>query len=131
VLLLNDRINVKFDPETYKQIKLIADKNNISMSEVVRNFTIQGLNGTLTQQNLDILIPVIREQLKSILDPAVNRLASLSAKTCIQAGAAAYLCAETLSKFVPEEFLEDFAEAYEKARKKSVAYTKSNNVDLD
>jgi len=66
VLLLNDRINVKFDPETYKQIKLIADKNNISMSEVVRNFTIQGLNGTLTQQNLDILIPVIREQLKSI-----------------------------------------------------------------
>ena len=66
MLLLNDRINVKFDPETYKQIKLIADKNNISMSEVVRNFTIQGLNGTLTQQNLDILIPVIREQLKSI-----------------------------------------------------------------
>lgn len=126
----NTRINVQFDIDSYKQIKLIADKNHISMSEVVRSWAMQGLNGTLTQKNLDILIPIIREQLSSILDPAVNRLASLSAKTCVQAGAAAYLTAEAILKFVPENKSEEVIESYERARKKSVLYTKGK-ADLD
>lgn len=125
-----ERINVTFDIDTYNQIKLIADKNNNSMSEIVRDWAIQGLNGTLTQQNLDILIPIIREQLNSLLKPAVDRLSKLSAKACVQAGTAAYLSAEALSKFVPDEFIEDFNLAYESARKKSVMYMK-NNSDLD
>jgi hypothetical protein len=44
------------------------------MSEVVRDWSIQGLNGTLTEKNLDVLVPIIREQFSSILNPAVNRL---------------------------------------------------------
>lgn len=120
------RINVTFDIESYNQIKLIADKNHISMSEVVREWSMQGLNGTLTQKNLDVLVPIIREQLRSILDPAVNRLASLSAKTCVQAGAAAYLSAEALHSFVPPERSQEFLEAYESARKKGVIYAKGN-----
>lgn len=121
-----ERINVTFDIESYKQIKLIADKNHQSMSEVVRDWAMQGLDGTLTEQNLNVLIPIIREQLDSILNPAVNRLASLSAKTCVQAGAAAYLAAEALNSFVPSEKSQDFMDAYESARKKSVAYMKGN-----
>lgn len=120
------RINVTFDIETYKQIKLIADKNKSTMSETVRDWAMLGLNGTLTQKNLDVIIPIIRDQLSSILDPAVNRLAALSAKTCVQAGAAAYLAAEALNSFVPPEKSQDFIDAYESARKKSVAYTKGN-----
>lgn len=121
-----ERINVQFDSNSYEQIKLIAEKNHISMSEVVRNWSMQGLNGTLTEQNLDFLIPIIREQLKSIIDPSINRLASLTAKTCIQAGAAAYLSAEVMSKFLPEELAEEYLESYERARKKSVIYARSN-----
>lgn len=124
------RINVTFDIDTYNQIKAIADKNKLSMSEVVRDWALQGLNGTLTQKNLDVLVPIIRDQLKSIIDPAVNRLATLSVKTCIQAGASAYLSAEALHSFVPEERSEDFLISYENARKKAVAYAKSKS-DID
>lgn len=120
-----ERINITFDIETYNQIKLIAHKQNKSLSEVARNWVIQGLNGTLNTDNLDILVPVIREQLKSIIDPSINRLAALSAKTCVQAGAAAYLTAEAILKFVPENEREDVAKTYEAARKKAVIYTKS------
>lgn len=122
VMSENPRVNVTFDPDTYDQIKLIADKNNKSMSEVVRDWTMLGLNGTLAQQNLDVLTPILREQLKSIIDPAVERLATMNAKTCVQAGAAAYLSAEAISKFVPVKEQEEFLRAYEGARKKAVHY---------
>lgn len=125
-----ERINPTFDIDTYNQIKLISEKRGISMSELVRDWAIEGLNGTVTQNNIDVLAPIIREQLSSILDPAVERLSSLSAKACVQAGAAAYLSAEAILKFVPEEEREEFAKTYEAARKKSVLYMRGK-ADLD
>lgn len=122
----NKRISITLSIEDFNAIKHIADRKNISMAEVIRDWTIQGLNGSLTEKNLDLLIPIIRNQLKSILDPAVNRLATLSAKACVQAGAAAYLSAEALNSFVPPDKSQDFVEAYESARKKSVAYLRGN-----
>lgn len=124
------RITVTFTDAEYEAIKNISSKQKISMSEVVRNFSVQGINGKLTQDNLDFIIPIIRNQLSSLLNPAVDRLSKLSAKTCVQAGAAAYLSAEALSKFVPHEYMSDYTESYEKARKRAVGYMK-NNSDLE
>lgn len=125
-----ERINVTFTSDTYNQIKLVADKSGKSMSELVRDWSMEGLNGTLTENNLDVLAPIIREQLRSILDPAVERLATLSAKTCVQAGAAAYLSAEAILKFVHEEEKEEVVKSYEAARKKAVHYMRGR-ADLD
>lgn len=125
-----ERINVTFTIDTYNQIKLVADKRGISMSELVREWSMEGLNGTLTENNLDVLAPIIRDQLRNILEPAVDRLATLSAKTCVQAGAAAYLSAEAILKFVPEEEKEEVVKSYESARKKAVLYMRGRS-DLD
>ncbi len=119
------RITITFTEEEYEVIRNLASKQNISMSEVVRNFSVQGINGNLTESNMDFLIPIIRDQLKSIIEPSVNRLAALSAKTCVQAGTAAYLTAETINKFVAPSEREDLAITYEAARKKAVHYLKS------
>jgi len=108
------RITITFTEEEYEVIRNLASKQNISMSEVVRNFSVQGINGNLTESNMDFLIPIIRDQLKSIIEPSVNRLAALSAKTCVQAGTAAYLTAETINKFVAPSEREDLAITYEK-----------------
>lgn len=118
------RINVKFTKQDYDTIALIAAKRNVSMSEVVREWTLQGMNGTLTEDNLEWIIPIIREQLKDILSLQIERLASLSAKTCIQAGTAAYLSAEVMSRFLPENKQLDYQESYDQARKRAVQYLK-------
>lgn len=122
------RINVVFDNETYKQIRLIADRNHCSMSEVVRGYTRDGLNGALTGSNLDYISSVLREQLRIVLRPSIDRLASLSAKTCIQASTSAYLNAEALARLVPVDLQMDLEEAYCTARKKAVLYTR-NRLD--
>lgn len=118
------RINVKFTKEDYDTIAGIAAKRGVSMSEVVREWTIQGINGTLTENNMEFIVPIIRKQLQDILSLQVERLAALSAKTCIQAGTSAYLTAEVISRFLPETKQIDYQDAYDQARKKAVEYLK-------
>ncbi len=124
------RINVVFTQEEYEAIKQLAERTNKSMSQVVGDFTRQGLNGTLTTDNMEFIVPIIRQQLKDILLPMIDRVSTISAKACIQAGAAAYLSAEALSRFVPEEERADFVDAYELARKKAVNYLRKSRDEV-
>ena len=62
-------ISVILTDKEYEQIKLLAAKKHVSMAEIERQFTLQGLNGTLTQDNIEYIVPIIREQLTSILNP--------------------------------------------------------------
>lgn len=118
------RINVAFEAEAYEQIQLLAAKQHTSMSEVVRNWALQGLSGDLNADNIGLITDIIRTQLQDVMRPSIDRLASLSAKTCVQSGTAAYLAAEAILKFVPVPRQQDVEEAYELARKKAIAYLK-------
>lgn len=120
-------IPVLFTNEEYERLKRYAALSDKSMSTVIREFTSKGLDGELTQSNIDFLTPIIREQLKSIMDIQFERLASITAKTCIQAGAAAYLSAEALSAFVPDKYQRDFNDAYQASRKKAVNYLRASS----
>jgi len=115
-------LSVTLLKEDYDTIKRLAAASNgtKSMSDIGREFIIQGLNGNITEKNLDIIVPIIRESLRGILDPAVERLASLSAKTYIESGTASLLTAEAIRRFVPEELQEDVVEVYEMARKQAI-----------
>lgn len=118
------RINVTFDIDTYEKIKAFAHKQGRDMSDVVREWTMQGLNGKLSQDNMDVLAPIIREQIRGVVEPMMERQIALTAKTCVQAGTAAYLCADAILKFVPPVQREEVADSYEVARKKSIQYLK-------
>lgn len=129
------RINVTFEVSDYEQIRNLAHKEGRTMSEIVREAAIDNLTVRINAENIDMITHIIREQLRDILKPDIERLAALSAKTCVQSSAAAYLTAETISKFVPLQEQEEFRECYEKARKKGVEYTRrklgSDNMTLN
>lgn len=125
------RINVTFEVSDYEQIRNLAHKEGRTMSEIVREAAIDNLTVRINAENIDMITQIIREQLRDVLKPDIERLAALSAKTCVQSSTAAYLTAETISKFVPLQEQENFRDCYEKARKKGVEYThrKLNNED--
>ena len=120
------RVNVSYTLQDYETLTNIAATQNISIPELIRRYTTQGMNGTLTQQNIDFLTPIIRRQLESVIDLRFERLATMTAKTCIQAGTAAYLSAEALNSFVPVQNQRSFIDAYDAARKKSLQYLKDS-----
>lgn len=129
------RINVTFEVSDYEQIRNLAHKEGRTMSEIVREAAIDNLTVRINAENIDMITHIIREQLRDILKPDIECLAALSAKTCVQSSTAAYLTAETISKFVPLQEQEEFRECYEKARKKGVEYTRrklgSDNMTLN
>lgn len=124
------RINVTFDFETYEQIRKLAHKEGKAMSEIVREATIDNLTVRINAENINMITKIIREQVRDVMQPGIDRLAALTAKTCVQSATAAYLTAETISKFVPVKEQEDVRECYEKARKKGVEYTR-RKIDQD
>ena len=122
-------IQVLFTEDEYEDLKRYAALERKSMSTVIREFSSKGIRGELTEENIDFLTPIIRTQLKSIMDVQFERMATMVAKTCIQAGTAAYLSAEALNSFVPVQHQRAFMDAYEAARKKAVGYMKvSSNL---
>lgn len=118
------RLTVTLDDENYLQIQNIAHKQGKSMSEILRTAAMESLTVSINVENIDMITDIIRTQLRDILQPSVERLATLSAKTCVQAAAAAYLAAEAIGKFVPPAQQEDVVEAYNQARRKGVEYTR-------
>jgi len=124
------RINPTFTDVEYDQISNLAGKENKAKAEVVRDWAIEGLNGQLTKDNIEYLTPIIRRELQSVIGPYMERMISLMSKAGIQAGAAAYLSAEAIAKFVPPEDQQDVQETYMAARKKAVGYMRKKlNVD--
>ena len=123
------RIYPTLEMEQYEQLEKLAAKRGVTVPDIVREFIDQGLTNNYCVDNIDLITNIIRTQLISIIDPAVNRLASLSAKTGVQAATAAYLTAETIAKFVPEELQADFYDTYQAARQKGVAYIKGKTLD--
>ena len=117
------RINVSFDLDTYDHIMRLAAQKDVSMSDVVRLYTEEGLQGKLNSDNIDFISGIIREQVKNTMQPQIERLASLSAKAYMEAATASLLTAETIAKFVDDSQQEAFEEVYEKARKKALIGT--------
>lgn len=118
-------LSVLLTDEEYDNVKKLAAKKVTSMSEVGREFINQGLNGQLTENNIEFLAPLLRELIRDVSAPQFDRLAKMVSKTCIQAGTAAYLSAEAIFKFVPPEQREDFKNTWETARKQAIAYNSS------
>lgn len=120
------RVYVTFDETEYEQIQNISHQTGDSMSDIVRSWAVQGLNGELNVKNINMITKIIRAELEGLLNVHTNRLAAISSKTCIQAGTAAYLSAEAILKFVPPAEQMNVEISYEQARKKAVAFLKGS-----
>lgn len=123
------RIYPTLELEQFEQLEKLAAKRGITVPDLVREFIEQGLTNNYCVENIDLITNILRTQLNDILKPAVDRMAALSSKAAVQSATAAYLTAETIAKFVPDELQEDYLEVYEAARKKGVAYVKGKTLE--
>lgn len=121
---MNTRISPKFTPEEYENIQKLAARKSCSMAELVRTLTLNGLQLEVGSDNLDFICSIIRQETRNVQQPGIERLAALISKTCVMAAASAYLTAETINRFVPEEKQSEVKEVYDAARLKGIRYLK-------
>ncbi|MBS6953490.1 MAG: hypothetical protein KH230_09675 [Enterocloster asparagiformis] len=117
-------ITVWFDDELYDRLKKYAGPGE--MNNCIRQWTEEGLSGTLCEKNLELITRVLREQLQIVLNPYMERMISVSSTNGLQAGTSLYLQLEVLDRLLPADQQVEAKFAYEMARKKALAFSRNS-----
>lgn len=118
------RLSFMATEEMNNQIIKLAALKGIKKPEMIRELVEQSLEVNALNKNIDLITEIIRNEILTVLKPSVERLAALEAKTCMASATAMYLSAEALEKFVAPVERVQMQEAYNKARKKAINYTR-------
>lgn len=120
------RMTLRLNKTTYEKILNISKKNGESISEVTRNLIDKGLAIEVSSKEMDLIAKIIREQLSVILNPAVERLAALSAKGALMSAISTFLNVQALLDIVDKSKRKDVLDFYDKAREKGLEFMKGN-----
>ncbi|MFQ9249284.1 MAG: hypothetical protein ACLR3R_18705 [Clostridium paraputrificum] len=125
------RKTIVFTEEQVEAIENIRKIEGISFGDVVRQLCDKALSENISEKNTDFIADILEEVVSSVMKPHVERLASISAKGAIMSATSTFLNAQALSDFVPVDRRRDFANTYEKARLKGIAYVKGKATDSE
>lgn len=118
-------LSILVTDEEYENVQKLAAKRNISMSQLGRDFINQGVNGQLTENNIEFIAPLLRNIIRDVSAPQVERLAKMISKTCIISATATYLTADAVYKWVPPEQRQEVNKSFDRAFQQGVLYNKN------
>ena len=125
------RFSVCVDDETYEKLNNICRSEDKSLAEVTRELLKKSLASGWMDENKDMISTIVRDELRAVLKPSVERLAKINSKSGHMSATAAFLNVQALMDLVPKEKQRDVRAMYEKARKMAVGYMKSTTEDFD
>lgn len=119
------KFTIRIDNNTFDKIKNICDATGKNTADTVRDLIKKGLASEWSDENIDLISHIVRQQLEAVMKPHVERLAALESKTGHAAATAMFLNVQSFMDLVPAEKRKLPKEMYEKARKKSVEYMRT------
>lgn len=125
------RFSVCVDDKTYEMLTNISKSEDKTLAEVTREIIKKGLATEWVDENKDMITTIVREELRAVLKPSVERLAKISSKSGHMSATAAFLNVQALMDLVPKEKQRPVRQMYEKARKMAVDYMKNTTEDWD
>lgn len=118
--------------ETHKTVKRIAEAEGRTTSSVYRDLVEKGLVASGYRSDSKDLAALVRDTVEAVLQPQVERLASISAKGTQISAASFFIAAYSGKLAVPEHMQAEFDEIARMARKLGVEYLKlSRDKSLD
>ncbi|MEC3018356.1 hypothetical protein P9Z80_13780 [Bacillus cereus] len=111
----DDLLRVRVPTDLKAKLNAVATERGEDTADVVRRFCIEGLNRYYTENNMDYIKHELREAVRDVLKPSVERLAKIGAKGTISSGTSMYMLVEALGR----QNL-DVKDIYSRARIKSV-----------
>ena len=125
-------INFRLSSETEELLSRIAQAEGKNRSEVIRDLIEKGLAAGGYLPGVRDMDEIVRDTMNSILQPAVSRLAAISAKAAHIGAAAFFMSVYAARSAAPEEQREELDAAAAQARRLGVEYLKlSRDQNLD
>ena len=119
------------NPKTYEALQKIAAVQGKPVSELIRKYIEQGMNVDKTSADIDFIRRQIREELETILQPQINRLAKLLMRIGMMTISMCYFTSKIVHIFVPLEDRRSYEELMAECKHNAAAYLNMRDASLD
>jgi len=127
----NRRVNFFLGEDDYKKLQNIAAQKNNNVSETMRELIMRQLNVAATTSDIDFIRRQIREELETILQPQINRLAKLLMRIGMMTISMCYFTSKIVHIFVPLEDRRSYEELMAECKHNAAAYLNMRDASLD
>ena len=124
-------LNLRLKKEQYKTLQVLAAKEHISVSRLVRRYIDKGLELDGYQSQMEYIREQIREEIASQLKPRLERVVKINYKGSLYAVQTAYLCAMALEGLVPPSKMKLFDDAMDQSLKAALRIMDNAGVRRD
>ena len=123
---------VKVSEDTYESLKNLAAKNHSTIAAEMRKFIDKGMSIESYQENIDFLTQIIRQEIKTELTPAIERIIKMQMRQGKLSAAVYYSTVKTmLTMLPPNTNVPSFKEMLAAARKWGIKYMITKEADID
>jgi hypothetical protein len=124
------RRSVRFKAKSIEEMQKIADIQNVTVSEIVREFVEKGLTVDGYKEDIDFITGIIRQELKDILEPQINRIVKMLMKIG-KVSAGTMYSNLALIQLINEEDQEVYFEMLTRSLRLGVDYMKKKDFEVD
>jgi len=124
------RRSIRFKAKSIEEMQKIAVIQNVTVSDVVREYIEKGLKVDSYKEDTDFITEIIRQELKDILEPQINRIVKMLMKIGKVAAGTMYSNL-SLIQLINDEDQEAYFELVSRSLKLGVDYMKKKDVEVD
>lgn len=122
--------SIRFEATTMNEIKKVAALRNISVSDVVREYVKKGLTIDSYKEDTNLIGEIVREELKDVLEPQVNRIVKMLMKIGKVSAGTMYSNLNLIQQIADQE-QQEFYEMVNRSLRLGVDYMKKKDIEID
>ena len=124
-------INFRLSKDVAEALEKTAINKKLNKSDLARKYIEQGLKDDGLIDNKNEIREMIRETLEEVMNPKVERLAAIGAKTGWVSSAAYFLLIKTLKLLVVKEDIPQVNAVVEQSRLLGIEFIKTKNTNIE
>jgi len=127
----NTRMSFAISEKMKSELDVIAAKQHITTSELIRGYIDKGMNVDKTASDIDFIRKQIREELEIMIKPQVNRLAKLLMRIGMMTVSFCYFTSKIVHLFVPLQERTSYEELLAKCKHEAAVYLNTRDSAID
>lgn len=122
--------SIRFETSTMEELKKLAALRNIYVSDIVREFVKKGLAINSYKEDTELIREIVREELKNVLEPQINRIVKMLMKIG-KAAAGTMYSNLNLIQHITDQDQQEFHELISRSLRLGVDYMKKKDIEID
>lgn len=122
--------SIRFEADTIKEVQKLAAMRNVSVSDIVREYVKKGLTIDSYKEETELIAEIVRQELKDILEPQINRIVKMLMKIG-KVSAGTMYSNINLIQLISDQNEQTYFEMVSRVLKLGVDYMKKKDIEVD